>query len=259
MTSSPVLPAIAILAGGKATRLGDLARDIPKALIPVNGEPFLAHQLRRLKARGLSDVVLCVGHLGDKIRAFVGDGKKFGLNVHYSDEGNEFLGTGGAVLKALPLLGDRFFVTYGDTLLDVDYQAVDRTLEASPGSLAVMTLLRNSNQWGPSNAQFEKGRLIAHDKRAPTPQMHHIDYGCSLFRKEAFLPPLERVFDLNDLLSRLVSGGQALGFKIQKRFHVFIFWRREWVMFCNPAFFFWRVFKQWKVHDPQEFKFFFID
>ncbi len=114
------LPPIGVLCGGVATRLGPIAGELPKSLVPVAGEPFLAHQLRRLARRGFSRVVLLVGYRGGQIRAFAGDGRRFGIEVVYSDDGDTRLGTGGAVRNALPQLGDRFFVTYGDSLLDVD-------------------------------------------------------------------------------------------------------------------------------------------
>ena len=106
---------VAILSGGLATRLGSLTEKVPKALLPVNGEPFVAHQLRLLAAAGVKHVVLCVGHLGELIQEFVGDGTRFGLTVEFSFDGPVLLGTAGAVKIALPRLGPQFFVLYGDS------------------------------------------------------------------------------------------------------------------------------------------------
>src|SRR6266481_3446322 len=113
------MPPIAVIAGGLATRMGDRARTTPKSMLVVAGEPFIAHQLRLFRREGLERVVLCVAHLGDQIEDFVGDGAKFGLSVNYSPDGETLMGTGGAVKKALPLLGDEFFITYGDSYLDI--------------------------------------------------------------------------------------------------------------------------------------------
>src|SRR5271170_641956 len=96
-------PVIAILAGGLATRLGALTSTVPKSLIPVGGEPFIAHQLRGLSRQGFAEVVICAGHLGGSIEDFVGDGSAFGCHVQYSFDGERLLGTGGALRHALRL------------------------------------------------------------------------------------------------------------------------------------------------------------
>ena len=101
---------VAILAGGLATRLRPMTDRVPKSLLRIAGRPFIFHQLELLKNQGVDRVVLCVGHLGDQVKAAVGDGRALGLAINYSFDGGELLGTGGALKRALPLLGDRFFV-----------------------------------------------------------------------------------------------------------------------------------------------------
>ncbi|MFB3892146.1 MAG: sugar phosphate nucleotidyltransferase [Phycisphaerae bacterium] len=126
--SQELLP-VAILAGGLATRLGPLTKAMPKSLLDVAGEPFIAHQLHLLKSRGARRVVLCVGYLGEMIQDFVKDGAAFGLEVAFSFDGPKLLGTGGAIKRAIALLGDEFFVMYGDSYLRCDYRAVQATFE----------------------------------------------------------------------------------------------------------------------------------
>src|SRR5512133_904030 len=99
---------VAILAGGLATRLRPITETIPKSLIEVCGEPFIAHQLRLLRSRGIEEVVLCIGYLGEQIEKVIGTGSAFGLRVRYSFDGKELLGTGGAIRRALDLLGEDF-------------------------------------------------------------------------------------------------------------------------------------------------------
>ncbi|MBT5624103.1 MAG: NTP transferase domain-containing protein, partial [Proteobacteria bacterium] len=106
---------VAILAGGLATRLRPLTSTMPKALVPVAGKPFLLHQLEYLCAQGIHHVVLCTGYRASQIEAVVGNGSACGLKVDYSEDGETLLGTGGAIVKALPLLGPTFFVLYGDS------------------------------------------------------------------------------------------------------------------------------------------------
>ena len=115
---------IAVLAGGLATRLGPLAENLPKSLLSVAGEPFLAHQLALLRNQGIKRAVLCVGHLGEKVNAAFGNGASFGMTLEYSYDGPRLIGTGGAVRKALPLLGDQFFVMYGDSYLPIDFEPI---------------------------------------------------------------------------------------------------------------------------------------
>src|SRR5580698_9728890 len=114
------LPSLALLAGGLAKRMRPLTESVPKSLLEVDGEPFLAHQLRLLAEQGVKDIVVCCGHLGEQIESFAGDGSRFGCRVRYSYDGDALLGTGGALRRALPLLGESFFVMYGDSYLLAD-------------------------------------------------------------------------------------------------------------------------------------------
>src|SRR5579863_8272177 len=99
------MPPIAILAGGLATRLGQITASIPKSMVRVAGAPFIQHQLRLLMREGFKEVVICTGHLSDQIESFVGDGADFVCSVAYSRDGTRPLGTGGALLRATSLLG----------------------------------------------------------------------------------------------------------------------------------------------------------
>src|SRR5258705_5773875 len=108
-----------ILAGGLATRLWPATQTIPKLLIPINGRPFADYQLGWLARQNVTDVVYCIGYLGEQVRAAVGDGSRLGVGVRYADEGHELKGTGGALRVALDagLLAESFFVLYGDSFL----------------------------------------------------------------------------------------------------------------------------------------------
>jgi NDP-sugar pyrophosphorylase family protein len=210
---------VAILAGGLATRLGPLTRAVPKSLVPVAGRPFVDHQLAWLARAGLRRVVFCLGHLGEQVEAHVGDGGRFGLEVRYSHDGPQLLGTGGALRRALPLLGEAFWVLYGDSYLDVAFQEVlDHFLAA--GRPALMTVVSNDGAGHPSNALFKDGKLVAYSKTAPAPEMAHIDYGLSLLRREAVerLAPA-RSHDLAELFGDLAAEGRLTGHEVFRRFH----------------------------------------
>jgi NDP-sugar pyrophosphorylase family protein len=216
--SRELLP-VAILAGGLATRLHPLTRILPKALVDVNGEPFIAHQLRLLQASGIERVVVCAGHLGEMIQAFVGAGTRFGLRVEFSFDGPRLLGTAGAVKQALPLLEETFFVLYGDSYLPCDYRAVHTAFEKS-GKLALMTVFRNGGRWDRSNVQFVDGCILAYDKQHPTERMHHIDYGLGVLHRSAFeMIPDDQPFDLATLYRDLLSRGHLAAYEVEQRFY----------------------------------------
>ena len=181
----PALLPVAVLVGGRGTRLGDLARHTPKALVPVAGDPFVFHQLRLLAAHGARRVVLCVGHLGEQIADAVGDGARFGLDVEYAFDGPEPVGTAAALRQASPLLGERFLVTYGDAYLRADHGAVQDAFRRG-GDPALMTVVQNDGRWVTSNAVFHDGRVTAYDKRVPPPEARWVDYGLLAFDAGVF-------------------------------------------------------------------------
>ena len=162
--SAPLKIPVAILAGGLATRLRPVTEKIPKSLVPVAGKPFLAHQLELLRSRGICRAVLCVGYLGDMIQHDFGDGSAFGIQLDYSFDGPQLLGTGGAVKQALPLLGEEFFVLYGDSYLPVEYRSVAEFFRRS-GKLGCMTVYRNEGRYDTSNVVFGDGEIAVYDKK----------------------------------------------------------------------------------------------
>jgi NDP-sugar pyrophosphorylase family protein len=210
---------VAILAGGLATRLGPIVADTPKSLVNVGGRPFIFHQLELLRKNGITQVVVCTGHLGTKIQQVVGDGSAHGLRVDYSFDGPILLGTGGAIKKAVPLLGQEFFVLYGDSYLDIDYRAVSDAFHRS-GKLGLMTVFKNEGRWDRSNVQVERGNVLAYDKKNPTPDMAYIDYGLGALKSAAFdQVPAGQPYDLADVYAGLVKRGELAGFEVTQRFY----------------------------------------
>jgi MurNAc alpha-1-phosphate uridylyltransferase len=173
-----------ILAGGLATRLQPSTLTTPKALIEVAGRPFIAWQLERIQSSGFETVLLCVGHLGERIREFVGDGQKFGLRVSYSDDGPRLLGTAGALRRALGLLEPLFLVTYGDSFLPFDYRAPLEDLSSHPAALGSLAVFLNRGRWDASNVELA-GELVArYEKGKKDPSLEYIDYGAIALRRE---------------------------------------------------------------------------
>ena len=210
---------VAILAGGLATRLRPVTEIIPKALIEIKGEPFLAHQLRLLSRNGISRAVLCVGYLGDQIQQYAGDGGRFSLHLDYSFDGPQLLGTAGAIRQALPLLGEAFFVLYGDSYLPCNYWAVEQAF-FDAGKSAMMTVFRNDGQWDSSNVQFSEGSILAYDKVVKTAAMRHIDYGLGAFRRGVFeAVPAGQPSDLAAVYQQVLQQGELAGFEVKNRFY----------------------------------------
>lgn len=209
-----VLP-VAVILGGYGTRLGALTTAVPKSMVEVNGEPFIAHMLRLLSSKGLKEIVLCVGYLGQSIQAFVGDGSAFGLSVRYSEDGEVPLGTAGAIQKARPLLGENFFVLYGDSYLQCEYLDIGEAFIRSE-KLAMMTVFNNANAFDKSNVVFRDGNIVKYDKASSDVNMQHIDYGLGVFNARVFE---QSPFDLADLYQRLLASNQLSGYEVTQRFY----------------------------------------
>jgi NDP-sugar pyrophosphorylase family protein len=211
------LPPMCILAGGLGTRLGERVRDTPKPLLEVAGEPFLVHQLRLLAGHGAREVVLCVGYRGEQIESRIGS-ERFGISISYSFDAPELDGTLGAIRRALPLLGERFLVLYGDTYLRIDYAAAAHVWRESslPG---MMSVLRNEGRWDTSNVRYADGRVLAYDKRAPTPGMHWIDYGLGGLTAAALSVVADAEGELAELYRQLAALGALCGYEASERFY----------------------------------------
>ena len=210
---------VAILAGGLATRLRPITQEIPKSLIEVAGEPFICHQLEYLRKQGIKSVVLCIGYLGEMIQEVVGNGSRWDMQISYSPDGPALLGTGGALRQALPLLGEHFFILYGDSYLPIDFSDVEKTYAAS-GKKGLMTVLRNQDRWDKSNVEFNVGQIIEYNKTLIRPQMHYIDYGLGLLQSAALKAyPARRSFDLSKVYNDLSLARELAGYEVFERFY----------------------------------------
>jgi NDP-sugar pyrophosphorylase family protein len=210
---------VAILAGGLATRLRPITEKVPKALVEVAGKPFIFHQLDWLKRQKIGRVVLCVGYMGEMIQEHVGVGERWGIQVAYSFDGEKLLGTGGALKKALPLLGREFFVFYGDSFLPIDFLPVEQAFQTS-GKPALMTFLKNQGQWDQSNVEAREGRLIAYNKKVPSSAMEYIDYGLGVLSAEVLRGIQDNeTIDLADLYQSLSARGDMAGHEVMHRFY----------------------------------------
>jgi NDP-sugar pyrophosphorylase family protein len=214
----PVNTQVVILAGGQGTRLGEFAKGRPKSMVLVRGRPFLEYQLELLKAQGIRDVVLCIGHLGEQIERYFGSGERLGLDIRYNLEDRP-LGTAGALKNAELLLNDTFFTIYGDSYLFLDFRQVMSYFQ-SQKKLALMTVYRNHDNYDRSNAAIQGNLVKKYDKQERTPDMVYIDYGASIFRKGVLsLVPEDQFYRLEELFPRLIEREELLAFEVRERFY----------------------------------------
>ncbi len=213
------MPTVALLAGGMATRMRPATLGTAKSMLKVAGEPFVGHQLRMLAEQEIRDVVICCGYLEEQLRTYAGDGSRWGCQVRYSPDGAAPLGTGGALRKALPMLGEQFMVMYGDSYLPTRFRPIWEAFLRS-NSEGLMTVYRNAGRWDASNVEFDNGRIRRYSKQAKTPEMQYIDYGLSCFRAEAFRSwPEGSGFDLAGVSLELLGRRQLAGFQVSERFY----------------------------------------
>jgi NDP-sugar pyrophosphorylase family protein len=214
---------VVVVAGGLATRMLPRTAEVPKLLLEIAGRPFAAWLLERLAACGYGEAVLCIGHLGEAIRAYVGDGSAFGLRVRYADEGARRLGTAGAIRGALAMLEETFLVTYGDSYLPFDYDAPLCDLRAHPEALGTMAVYRNDDRLDASNTEIRGERVVRYQKRAPgaprEPALAYIDYGATALRREVIEALPEGVpHGLDAVQSSLAASGRLRALVAAERF-----------------------------------------
>jgi NDP-sugar pyrophosphorylase family protein len=210
---------VVILAGGIATRLRPITEKIPKALVEVAGEPFIAHQFRLLHFHGVRRAVISAWYLGDMIRDYVRDGSKFGMQVSYVFDGDKPLGTGGAIRRALHLLKEPFFVLYGDSYLPCNYAEIQSRFESS-AQPALMTVYRNEGKWDTSNVEMRDETILKYDKNDRSPAMQFIDYGLGIFHPDVFQTLKEGEYaDLADIYRELAQNKRLAAYLVQQRFY----------------------------------------
>lgn len=209
---------IVVLAGGLATRLYPITKTIAKSMVPIAGEPFLAHQLRLFQRNGIEEVVLCVGHFADQIIDTFGNGReRFDLSIVYSKE-KEKMDTGGALKYALPALDYSFFVIYGDSYLLQDYQEVATFFEQQK-KLGLMCVYRNENQIEPSRVTLDGPYVKLYRKDPPPPGAHHMEYGLNIFRRSVIPEIPKTTFPISEYFDTLSRKRELVAFEVQQRFY----------------------------------------
>jgi MurNAc alpha-1-phosphate uridylyltransferase len=209
---------VAILAGGMANRLGELTEKEPKAMLKILGRPFIEYQIELIRKQKISDIVICAGHLGEQIQDYLGDGRRYGVNIKYSREDSP-LGTAGALKKAEKLLDSVFITMYGDSYLFLDFNNMLSHF-VNRSRMVMMTVYKNDDRHDRSNTSVSDGLVTGYSKNGRTGDMVYIDYGAHVFRKEALaLVPDNRFYPLEELFPVLISQKQLLAYEVRERFY----------------------------------------
>lgn len=148
---------VVIMAGGKGTRMLSIASDIPKPMIPIEGRPVLEHEIECLCEQGFTDILITVGHLGNVIMDYFGDGLKFGVHITYYFE-KEPLGNAGALFQVKDQLTDDFLLLNADAMFDIDF---NRFVQYHKTHDAVATLFTH-----PNSHPYDSGVIIADEHMA---------------------------------------------------------------------------------------------
>jgi len=214
---------IVVLAGGLATRLRPVSETIPKSLIPINDAPFVMHQLALLKKSGFKNVHFCLGYLGQLVEDAILQSEYINsINITFSYDGDKLLGTGGAVRKILNELPDNFFITYGDSYLDIDYKEIENYFNRNKknDTTSLMTVFKNEGKWDTSNVIFENNKILLYSKRIKDPKMQYIDYGLGILAKNNFKGfPENENFDIAEIYEKLSIDKNLLGLETIRRFY----------------------------------------
>ncbi|MCK4902193.1 MAG: NTP transferase domain-containing protein [Thermoplasmatales archaeon] len=204
-----------ILCGGLATRLENLAKTVPKSMIPIEGKPFLEYQIENLKNHLIKDIILCVGHLSEKIEDYFGNGSKFGVNIQYSHDGDKPLGPIGAVKNAESLLNNEFFIMYGDSYLTVDFQKA-YSFFTQNNKLGLMVVYKNNDKYDKSNIIIKDNMVVGYGEKDAV----YIDYGTSILRKKALdIVSKNTFFTTGELFTKLIEQQELLSFEAKERFY----------------------------------------
>ncbi len=210
-----------ILAGGLGTRFRPLTLKTPKPMIPVMGKPYLEYQLKYLKSCNITNILICVGYLGEMIQTHFGDGKSRSMSINYSFE-EKPLGTGGALKNAENYLEDCFFLIYGDSFLPISYSSLERHfLEAD--KTVLMALYDNSEDTSvPNNVSIDKrGIVTKYKKETRNSLLQYVDAGVLALNKEVLdNVPSDREISLEqDILPDFIARHKCAGFVTQDRFY----------------------------------------
>jgi NDP-sugar pyrophosphorylase family protein len=195
-----------------------MTEKIPKSILSIKNRPFIDYQLSLFSSNGISDVLICVGHLGEMIESFVGDGAKWGIHVDYSWEKENLLGTAGALRNAADKLEDNFILTWGDSYVPLDYKLFFQQHLKSK-YICNIGVFQNYNKWDKSNILFLNGLVAKYDKNHLSNDMNYIDVGISGISKKILNSIPAGFVSLDDVWQKLSIQNMIGGIEVKQRFY----------------------------------------
>ena len=220
-TMSKVNKAV-ILAGGRGTQLRPYTYEIPKPLLPVKGTPILEHLILQLKKNGITEIIIAISYLGQKIKDYFGDGSKWGVSIEYSEE-SENLQTGGAVKKIKDKLNNEsFLVIHGDILTDFSFADLIQ-FHKDHNAVATVALTTTGTPIEFGQIKMHGTTLVDFYQTSETPDLksHLIHTGIYAFEPEIFnyFPKNQKQFSLEDVIRDLIKERKVSGFVFEGKWY----------------------------------------
>lgn len=184
---SPKVKKAIVLAGGIGTKMRPFTYEMPKAMIPLNNRPVLDYIIENLRRNDIRDIILSIGHLGDKIQEYFGDGSKYGVKIQYIKQKKE-TGTVLPILEAKNLIkNEPFLVYYGDVLANIDLLDM-ADFHLAGGAIATMaiTSIQDSSNWGVVRLQGNKIHSYLEKPNSRKDLSNLINSGIYIFEPEIF-------------------------------------------------------------------------
>lgn len=210
---------IVMLAGGVGSRIEPVAKGRPKLLLEVGGLPFLSLKMNEFERNGIACVLLLTGRGAGEIDQEL-ERREFKIPVASLRDGPQLRGTGGALKYALPFLPDFFFLTYGDTLLDMPYGLLSEFAKSDPRKRSALAICKpQPGVDSQCNTRVENGVVVSHNKE-DTKDKNFIDYGLSLLNKKDLVRAFRDVdgSDLSHVYGRLAELELLRGFTTNARY-----------------------------------------
>jgi NDP-sugar pyrophosphorylase family protein len=213
-----MFPQVVVVAGGLGTRLGPAYSNIPKILAPVNGKPFLVLQLEKLIDAGVEHVHYLLGYKSELVISLLME-SSFPIEISHTIEPPELLGTGGALLNAIDELDKEFFLTYGDSYLLADFNAVNSRADHS-GFSNTMCVTEAVDEESFFNVCYSDGIVQRYTKNHKDSGNNALDYGLLKLQKSSILrfKPSARNFDLSDLFNFLINNNELYSLLVNDRY-----------------------------------------
>ncbi|MFH1367222.1 MAG: nucleotidyltransferase family protein [Patescibacteria group bacterium] len=217
-TLSPKIKKAFILAGGRGIKMRPFTYEIPKTLIPVKGRPILEYTIELLRENGFRDILILVGHLGEKIKAHFGDGSRFGVKINYLEEKKEN-GTAAPLPLAKNILKNSpFIMMYGDTLIDINLKDLVEFHQMHSG-LATMALTSADRPYEFGVVKLHGNKIVSFKEKPEKGKKtsHLINAGLFVFNPEIINYVPNKGFSMleKDVFPRLVEEGKLYGYPFE--------------------------------------------